>query len=128
MELGKLVGSPGSKNLINAGWPAPFDTFEKEDIDSEFLFIQDITRAIREVRADRSIPPKQELDVTIKPHKEYGKSFDDALRIASVLAGVKNINIDPQASRTPGSASKVVSGIIIYVHDIIEPGGIGLIN
>jgi valyl-tRNA synthetase len=36
------------------------------------------------------------------------------------LAGIDELRLDPDAQRTPGSASRVVGEMQIFVHDVID--------
>ncbi len=119
--LGTMIRIPESERLISSAWPSPIPEMEDEGVSESFSFLKDVTRAIREIRADRNIPPKQELSVTVKAAESYNtRSFEESLRSITSLAGVKDIYIDRNAVRKPGSASKVVGGLTIFVHSIID--------
>jgi valyl-tRNA synthetase len=118
--LGSLVTIPVSEQLIKSCWPQSFESLEDTQIAQAFAELQTLTRAIREVRADRSIPPKQELSITIKPQKELSVLFRESLPVMTNLAGVKDVSIDAKAFRPRGAASKIVSDITIFIHDIID--------
>ncbi|MBN1411837.1 MAG: class I tRNA ligase family protein, partial [Spirochaetales bacterium] len=118
--LGKLAAAPESGNLIQASWPKPLPEMENEEIKSTFAFLQDVTRAVREVRAARNIPPKEEVVVTIKAQESQMNILGQHSGIVKELARVKEINLDPAAKRMAGAASNIVNECMIFIHNAID--------
>jgi len=118
--LGKIACLSVSPLLINAAWPKPFVQLEDEKVNTVFSYLQDIIRAIREVRAIRNIPPKQELVVTLKPQQEQNAFLKEHVYLVKELAHAKQVTVDTKARRTAGSASILVVECQIYIHDIID--------
>jgi valyl-tRNA synthetase len=118
--LAELALARLERLLISAAWPEPNPKLENPGLRALFADLQSMTRAVREVRSAQGLPPRQPLTVTLKPPAERAEALSRQTHIMVRLAGVGNLFIDPQAKRKPGSASKVVGDLQIFVHDIIN--------
>ena len=118
--LGNLAPVEVTQNLINASWPSPFSDLEDKDTEEAFLMLQEIVRAVREVRAERTIPPKQNIHVTIKPKKIFETEITEYLNIMKSLAGIEKLHINAEATRMKGSATKLTKTCLLFVHDVID--------
>jgi len=118
--LGQLVKLTESKYLIQAAWPSPLPEFEDDSVKETFSFFQEITRTIRELRAARNIPPKQELVITIKPQSKRQNILETHSYIIMKLARIKEIIVDSAAKRPAGAASTIVNECEIFIHNVID--------
>ncbi|MBN2444789.1 MAG: class I tRNA ligase family protein, partial [Spirochaetales bacterium] len=118
--LGNLAPLEITDQLISAPWPVPFPLCEDPDRDVKFTVLQDITRGVREIRAEQNVPPKQKLVVTINPSDELWNLISEKAYIIQALAGIDELTLKAGAVRIPGSAYKLVSACQIFVHDVID--------
>jgi len=118
--LGSIIPLTVTEQIITALWPVPFTEIEDESIHSDFTLLQEITRAVREIRAERNVPPKQKLTVTINPPDKLKEFISDKTYIVAELAGTSNLIIDTHGKRTPGSAYKLAAECQIFVHQVID--------
>jgi valyl-tRNA synthetase len=118
--LGELASAPPSELLITAAWPEPNPLLDDPALRAAFADLQTITRAVREVRAARGLPPKQVLEVTLRPPAERAAAIEESAHVVTRLAGIGRLEVDPFAARRPGSASKVLGDLQIFVHGVID--------
>ena len=107
-------------HLITAPWPVPFSAYENEGLEGSFAVFQNITRAVREIRAERNVPPREKLAVTINPSHEHKGLISDHAYIIKELGGISELTVKTGAKRTPGSAYKLISTCQIFVHNVIN--------
>jgi len=72
------------------------------------------------VRTALGLTPRQTLKVTLKAPAERAAALKAQAHVMVRLAGVGELAIDPQATRPPGSASKVIGDLQILVHDVVD--------
>jgi valyl-tRNA synthetase len=118
--LGDLAPAEVTEQLIRAPWPAPLPELEDEQIHTDFTLLQDITRAVREIRSQRNIPPKELLSVTVSPADTIKELVSRNAYIIKELGGISELAIKESAKRTPGSAYKLVSECQVFVHNVID--------
>jgi valyl-tRNA synthetase len=118
--VGTSVSISSSPYLIVASWPGPFPLYEDKEIETTFSLLQNIVRAVRDIRADRSVPSKQKVTVTLNPQKEAAGIIEKNVHVVKELAGIAALTVQQGVKRMSYSASKLVSGCQIFVHDIID--------
>ncbi len=118
--LGKLAPLAVNDILIKACWPQVSSELIVEHSETVFAAFQEIVRAIREVRSERNIPPKKEIDITIKVDGEWADTIKHNETIITQLAKVKHLTIDKNAVRISGSASKLIPNCEIFIHNVID--------
>ena len=115
-----LARAPESDRLINAAWPKVVPALDDPELRHTFADLQEITRAVREIRSARGLPPRQPLEMTLKPAPGRAEAIKEQAHVITHLAGVKTLTIDEAAQREPGSASRVMGEMVIFVHDVID--------
>jgi valyl-tRNA synthetase len=118
--LAGLAAATPSRLLISASWPEPNQALVDEELRSLFADLQNMTRAVREVKAAQGLPPRRQLSVTLKPPANRVEALSRQAHVMVRLAGVAELSIDPKARRKPASAAKVVGDLEIFVHDVID--------
>ena len=118
--LGELAPVEVTDKIIAAPWPEVRDGLDDDDLRRTFGDLQDVTRAVREVRSARGLPPRQPLTVTLKPPADRVAAIKEQTHVITHLAGVEQLLLDTEASRVPGSASRVVGKMQVFVHDVID--------
>ncbi|MEP0844266.1 MAG: valine--tRNA ligase [Phycisphaerae bacterium] len=98
------------------GWP------KLNDPAAERVFedLQTATRAIREVRSSRGVPPRQAVNVVVKVPAERVESLRQEAHVIRRLANVGELTIDPRAERRPNAATLAVGDMQIFVLDVID--------
>ena len=128
-RLGELAPSRGleglaplddSKYLISARWPEVTAAFEQRSLRTSFATLQQITRAVREIRASSGVGPRKPLSVTIKTSDEHAEELRSSFHVVERLAFIEDVNFDADATRVAGSAVAVLGDLQLFVHDVID--------
>ncbi len=99
------------------GWPALNDPAAE----AVFADLQTATRAVRDIRQTRNVPPRQAVRVTVRVPRERVASLCQEAHVIRRLAGVGELAVDPDAPRPPNAATLVVGDMQIFVADVIDP-------
>jgi len=130
-QLDDLVperGLPGvadldtGRPLVVSGFPPEGgrDALVDREVEEVFDDLMDATRAIREIRASRNVPPREPVDVVVKVPRERTARMEREGRIIRNCARVGTLTIDPDAERPRNAAMLVVGEMQIYVLDVID--------
>jgi len=107
-------------HLISAPWPVSNPAFDQPELPGTFAALQQITRAVREVRASAGVGPRQPLEVTVKTSAEQATALGPNFHVVERLAAVSRVTFDAHAARRPGSAVAVLGDTLLFVHDVID--------
>ena len=119
-SLGALAPAPRAERIIGAAWPRPNESMVDPDLRESFMALQDVTRAIREVRSSVGMAPRAPLTVTVKPTPERRAALEAYFHVVQHLAGVETVHFDEAATRKPGQAAKVARDLELFIHDVID--------
>ena len=112
--------------LIIARWPEPQPSEEwEEPTVVSFSLVQEIVRAIRNVRTEKKVPPARKIPAVIVAG-EHTTLLREQARIIAALAGVASDHFQILENRgiKPGNEiSLVVSGIEVFIPlaDLVDP-------
>jgi valyl-tRNA synthetase len=117
--------------LIMAQWPEPLADagWEEENI-ANFRLLQEVVRAIRNLRAEKNVKPSQRLACTFVASHEANHgiyhSLTDDRKILASLAGLDETRItlhESLATKPEGHISLVAGGIEIYLPlaELVDP-------
>jgi valyl-tRNA synthetase len=98
----------------------PAGALDAPELRQTFADLQAITRTVREVRANRGLPPRKPLSLTLKPPADRAAALLQQVHVVQHLAGVERLNLDPAAERRPGDVAKVVGDLQLFVHAVID--------
>ena len=121
--LGAWAPLPPNDMVITAAWPQPVEAMVAPQATRIFQDLQDLTRAVREVRSSLRISPRQPLDVVVKVADQPGAARATELTAHSyVVEHLARVTLatDGAATRTPGSAARVVGELEFFVQDVID--------
>jgi valyl-tRNA synthetase len=113
-DLTPRIHAPASEYLVVAAWPEGLDTLRDAELDAEMELLQGIVHAIREIRGQMEIAPKQGIKAVLSAGKHAGFIRSHSEFITS-LAQVDQVTVETRAGRPAHSASAVVSGVEIFV-------------
>jgi valyl-tRNA synthetase len=112
------VAADWPKALIVARWPEPRDPegWEESKL-ADFALIQDIVRSIRNLRAEKNLPPSKKLAATLVGGAKADLLKEQAKVIAS-LAGLDAAQlsiVESLTSKPEGATALVVGAVEIYL-------------
>jgi valyl-tRNA synthetase len=98
------------------GWPALNDP----TADAVFDDLQTATRAVRDIRQTRNVPPKQSVDVVIKAPPGRLESLRREADVVRHLANVGSLTVDADPPKPRNAATLVIGDLQIFVADVID--------
>ncbi len=126
---GKLLPEDGmwGEVLITARWPEPMQNegWEEESI-TRFQLVQEIIRAIRNMRAEKNVKPSSKLSAIIATGKERADLFEGEKRNLAALAGLDEarLQIHPSLDSKPEGHITLVAGpveIHLPLAEMVDP-------
>jgi valyl-tRNA synthetase len=98
------------------GYPA----LEDDAILKVFAEIQDVVRAVRDLRAGCGVSPKDTVKATVVLPEDECEAFKRQAHIVLRMANVRDLTVDPNARR-PANAGSITKGSLrVFVHDISD--------
>jgi valyl-tRNA synthetase len=118
--LADLAPISQSPQLIAAEWPRPRVELEQPALRASFAELQQLVRAVRDVRTSAGVSPRESVDVTLRAPEAQKAALEQQGYVLRHLARVERLTIDPKATRQAGAAVKAIGELEIYVHDVID--------
>ena len=106
--------------LIRAPWPAPQVAWRDEAAEAQIAFLQEIVRAIRDLRSRYTIPPQARISARIRATGDDAGKLRGVTGLLANMARLEAVDIGPDMQRTPDAATAVVGGVEVYVPGVID--------
>ena len=110
-----------AKLLISAPWPEPRPEWEDAGIEDEFNLLQNVVRAIREIRALHNIPPSKKADALIKAAGESADVLNRKKDVILHLGALTSLKVSADMIRPATAAAHVVDDVEVYLASLIDP-------
>ncbi|QNN20780.1 valine--tRNA ligase [Planctomycetales bacterium ZRK34] len=110
-----------SAMCINAAWPVVDDEAIDGGVEAAFDRVQEVVVAIRNVRNQYNVPPKQTVTVSIKADGEAAASLNEAVSLLATLAGCEVTAIGADVTASDDAATSVLGAIEVYIAGLIDP-------
>ncbi|MEM7164155.1 MAG: valine--tRNA ligase [Planctomycetota bacterium] len=111
---------PASELVVNAAWPAPPANWIDESLEREFDLLQDLVRAIRDIRAKYGVAPRDSINVDIRAAGDSARVLELLTPLIQTAANVDSITIAADAQRTKDSASAIVGEVEVFVPGVVD--------
>ncbi len=112
---------PGSNNLLMlTAFPRSDDRLNYPEAEAKIQTIQEITRAIRDIRNQYNVDLKRTLETTIQTQAADAVIISGGAEIIQTLANAKLIAVGLDAKKPENSATAVVGSTRIFVSDVID--------
>ncbi len=98
------------------GYPALDDA----EILKVFAEIQEVVRAVRELRSQCDVSPKKAVEATVAMPEAECEAFKAHAHIVLRMANVSHLKVDPAAKRPPNAGSVTIGSLRVFVHDISD--------
>jgi valyl-tRNA synthetase len=127
-QIAPKRGLPGimeldaDKSLIVSKYPPVegYPALLNEQVDAIFLDLQTATRAVRDIRQSRGIPPKEKVDVAIKVPTGRVASLQQEAHVIQKLANVGALTVGADVEKPPNAATLVIGDLQIFVANVID--------
>jgi valyl-tRNA synthetase len=83
-------------------------------------FLQDVIRAIRDLRSRYTISPHARLQAHIRAAASPAATLQASTNFLLTMAGLESVHISPDARRAPDAATAVVGPVEIYLPGVID--------
>ncbi len=106
--------------LISASWPTPAQSREDSGIEEDFRQVQEIVRAVRELRSRYNIPPKQRLSALIKADSVTAEILTRMEHLILHMGGLDSLQVASDMQRPTDSAMQVVGRVEVYLSGVVD--------
>ncbi len=115
------VPLPPSDLLIHARWPAPRAEHHDAALEGSFALLQEVVRAVRDLRSKHNVPPARKLKVRIRAGGATAGFLAGAMPLLQALAGLEKVSVSPDARRTPDAATALARDVEIHLDGLVDP-------
>jgi valyl-tRNA synthetase len=106
-ERGLLAPEPAAESVVTAPWPDLPREWQDVGIEQRLARMQELVRAVREVRNRYTVDAKTALDVSVRCSPEKAEDFRTLRPFITVLAGVGNLDCGPDVAKPTQAAGFV---------------------
>ncbi|MBI1368625.1 MAG: class I tRNA ligase family protein [Planctomycetes bacterium] len=106
---------------IRAKWPKAEAALIDDKVETQFDLLKQVIVAIRTVRNEYNIPPRQSVKVAIKATGDSAAAIASAKAVIDTLAICETGDIGPGVAPGGEAATVVVGEIEVYVEGLIDP-------
>jgi valyl-tRNA synthetase len=114
-ERGLPAPEPSSESVVIAPWPEFPAEWQDPAMERRMARMQDLVRAVREVRNRYSIDNRTPLDVFIRCDGEVADDFRQLAPFITLLAGVGKLESGSSVTKPPQAATHVHADFEAYV-------------
>ncbi len=106
-----------SLHLITAKWPEYIPEIENNEVESMVGFAQDVVISIRNLRAEKNVPPSKKGDVVViaadKKRLDWLRNMEVAVK---TLSQTGKLDIASDGEGPQASASSVINGAAVFLN------------
>ncbi len=112
--------APAPDLLISSPWPKAKSEHRDADIERDFSLIQDLIKAVRELRARYNMPPKQRIGALVRADSDMVAVMRRLDRHVLNLGGLESLQVAPDIKRPAAAAIQVVGNVELYLTGVID--------
>jgi valyl-tRNA synthetase len=114
-ERGLPAPEPSAESVMIAAWPQVPGEWRDEEVERRVGRMQELVRAVREVRNRYMVDPKKPLGVAVRCGRDVAADFRALAPFIAQLAGVGNLEAGPDVTRPRQAAGYVRPDFEAYV-------------
>ena len=111
---------PSSELVLYAAWPTPQAAWRDADLEGRMTSLQDVIRAIRDIRSRYTIAPQVKLPARIRATGEAAAWLRAWSDLLMTMAAVESVDIVPDMQRSPDAATAVVGAVEISIPGVVN--------
>jgi valyl-tRNA synthetase len=112
---------PASERLIQAAWPVAQAAWRDATIEPQMAFVQEVIRAIRDVRSKYTIAPQARVPARIRAAGAAALPLVAGAELLKTMAGLESVDIAGDMARSRDAATAVVGPVEVYIPGVIDP-------
>jgi valyl-tRNA synthetase len=109
-----------SELLITAPWPERRPDWEDEALEARFSFLQEVIRAIREVRSRYAVAPTVRLAAKVRAGGASGALLDEHRALIAHMAALGAVEVSPAVEKSSTDAAAVVRDVEVYLAGVVD--------
>jgi valyl-tRNA synthetase len=114
-ERGLPAPEPVAESVVIAPWPSFPAAWQDAAMEARMGQMQELVRAVREMRNSYKVDLKTALDVTVRCGAAQAEDFRTLAPFIRTLAGVGNLTCGPDVARPRPSSARVEADFEVYV-------------
>ncbi|MFQ5718782.1 MAG: valine--tRNA ligase [Acidobacteriota bacterium] len=112
---------PVSGMLATSAWPRPDIGWQDPSLEEGFHLVQQLIRAIRDIRSMARISPARRLTVRVRATGATAAGLGEARDRIIHMAHLDGFTITSDAARTPDAATAMVADAEVMVSGVVDP-------
>jgi valyl-tRNA synthetase len=114
-ERGLPAAEPATESVAIAPWPSLPEAWQDAAMETRIGRMQELIRAVREVRNRYTVDQKTNLDVFVRCSEMIAEDFRTLTPFIAALAGVGRLECGPQTAKPRQAATHVTPEFEVYV-------------
>ena len=114
------VDVPTADLLIIAPWPVIDASLQDAAVEVHFKALQEVITAMRQVRTQYKVPPRQEVTVSIVAAGAVAEQFEADRGLIESLSRTVIGGIAEDTAQPANAATTLVGDTTIYLHDLVD--------
>jgi valyl-tRNA synthetase len=120
-ELKGIAAADHAEAITIAQWPALLGAVKLPEIEEQIRWVQEVVRAIRDIRSQYNLPPSGKLTASVNAPKILSDAMSADSGLICQLAGLESLQIGESLPKPNNAATAIVEGTQVYVHNVIDP-------
>ena len=116
-----LAQLDGAEALVIAPWPGAMEHLRDEPAEVQIQIVQEIVRAIRDVRSQHGISPGEKLTASANAPQATADTLSANSHLVCQLAGLSSFQAAQDAPKPNNAAAAIVGETQVYLHNVIDP-------
>jgi len=110
---------PAAESIIIAPWPESDVSRRDAKIEAQFARFQEVLRAVREIRSRQNVPPRKQIDFSVRCQASTAKLLLPMEPYFESMAVARAVGLGPDIKPPALSANVVLPGVEVFV-DLAE--------
>jgi valyl-tRNA synthetase len=109
-----------AESVMIAPWPERIDGCVDEPTERQIATVQNVVRAIRDVRSQYNIPPSKPLVCSASGSESVCAMLDNNVALIQKQAFVETLTVQAGLEKPDNAAAVILDDVQIYVHDAVD--------
>ncbi|MBP8605024.1 MAG: valine--tRNA ligase [Phycisphaerae bacterium] len=116
-----LMSLKPAQSIMIAQWPEYTAEWVDSISERKIETVQNIVRAIRDIRSRYTIAPSKPLDCSAAAPMEVCQVLNDNRSLVQQLANVGQFQAQPDFKKPNNAAAAIVEEVQLFVHNVVDP-------